>query len=95
MSIKKRLKRLEGEIPDGYQDTLKFLRLSWKTEHSSPPWLEPPPEVMMELETRAREMVDRGENLSLRRLLQEIDGRGQPRPVMAVVGREMEALFRE
>lgn len=78
MSIKKRLKRLEGKIPDGYQDTLNFLRLSWKIEHSSPPWLEPPPEVMMELETRARELANRGENLSIRGMLKEIDGRGLP-----------------
>jgi hypothetical protein len=78
MSIKKRLKRLEGKIPDGYQDTLKFLRLSWKAEHSSPPWLEPPPEVMMELETRARKLAHLGENLSIRGILKKIDGRGLP-----------------
>lgn len=95
MAIKEGLKRLEGKIPNGYQDTLNFLRLSWQIEHISPPWPDPPIEVRRKIEARARELMGRGENLSLRRLLQKIDGRGQPRPVMAVEGREMESLFRE
>ena len=76
--IKRRLEKLEGKIPDGYQDTLRFLRLFWKIEQSSRAWPDPRIRTRRKLEARARELAYRGENLSLRRVLQEIDGKGLP-----------------
>lgn len=72
-NIKTRIKHLEKKIPDGYQETLDFLTLSWRITNSALPRLDPPPEVLRKLETQARELVANGETLSIRRLLKKID----------------------
>jgi len=79
MGIKERLKRLERKMPDRFQDTVDYLKLSWKVGAANEtPWPDPPPEIMRQLEIRAKELVNQGETLSIGRLLRKIDGKGQP-----------------
>jgi hypothetical protein len=88
VSIKNRLKRLQRKIPDVYQETLNYLRLSWRITNRATTRLDPSPEKMKQLEAQARELVDMGETLSIKRLLKEIDGRGLPRPGIGMGIRE-------